>query len=131
MKDYKVTIECKATISHKELYERVCNSYKDAINDMWETNGYWIDDFRTFDVADCIMSNHEVRLCVDNNVDLDTFYEWYCYDEQIHYGIDLSKPEARGISLEHWLKGIPEDKKVPQETRDAWEKEYWTSLSGD
>ena len=112
-------------------YREVCNAYRDALNEMWETDGYWIDDdCWWFDVADCVIGIAEVRELVDRKIDFDTFLAWYDYDMQIHYAESLGKPVNR-INLHTWLNGYPEDKKVPKAQLDAWEKEYWANLVGD
>ena len=109
-------------------YAAVCNSYKDALNKMWDTEGEWLDnDMWWFDVADCVIGIAEVRELVDRMVDFDTFYEWYHYDLQISYAIEAGKPVNR-INLHTWLNGYPEDKKVPKEQLDKWEREYWDKL---
>lgn len=122
---------CNAGISQVDLrkqYTDACNAYRDALNEMWETEGFWIDDdMWWFDVADCVIGIAEVRELVNRHVDFDTFLAWYDYDMQIHYAIEHGKDVHR-ISLHSWLNGYPEEKKVPKEVRDAWEKEYWDKL---
>lgn len=123
---------CNAGTSQVDLrkqYTDACNAYRDALNKMWDTNGYWIDDdCWWFDVADCVIGIAEVRELVDRAVDFDTFLAWYDYDMQIHYGQEHGYKEAIRINLHTWLNGFPEDKKVPMEMREAWEKEYWENL---
>lgn len=119
----------KKTKTLAEQYREVCNAYRDALNEMWETDGYWIlDNYDWFDVADFVIGLAEVREIVDHKVDFDTFHEWHDYDMQIHYGQEQGHKEARRINLHSWINGYPEDKKVPKETRDAWEKEYWEDV---
>lgn len=120
----------KKTKSLADQYKEVCSAYRDALNEMWDTNGEWLDnDMWWFDVADCVIGISEVRELVDRKVDFDTFIKWYDYDMQIHYAESIGKPVNR-INLQTWLNGYPEDKKVPQEQRNAWEREYWASLAG-
>lgn len=112
-----------------QQYKDVCNAYKDALNEMWETDGYWLDDdMWWFDVADCVIGIQEVRELVDRKVDWDTFIQWYDYDMQIQYCIEQGCKEAVRINLHSWLNGFSEDKKVPKETREEWEKKYWSGL---
>lgn len=111
-------------------YKEVCNAYRDALNEMWDTNGEWLDNnLWWFDVADCAIGIEEVRECVDRKVDFDTFLEWYDYDTQIHYAESIGK-SVNHINLHTWINGYPEELKVPQEKRDKWEREYWASLVG-
>lgn len=108
------------------MFASVCEGYKDALNKMWDTDGEWIsDDYQTFEVADCYIGNKELRYLVDNEIDWDTFYAWYNYDLTMHYGMELGKEEAVVINLDHWCKGFPEELKVPKETYEKWEREYW------
>ena len=58
------------------------------------------------------------------------FYEWYNYQMAMHYGKDLGKKNAVVINLEHWLKGFPDELKVPEEEYSTWEKEYYAKEFG-
>lgn len=115
-----------------EDFADVCKAYRDELNKMWETKGDWIaDDFQMFEVADCIIGLDIVLLCVDNNVAWGTFYDWYNYDNQVHYGIEMNKKGARAINLNTWIKGFPEREKIAQSVLDEWEKEYWQIVKED
>lgn len=112
-------------------YAAACNAYRDALNKMWDTDGYWIDDdMWWFDVADCVIGIAEVKELVERKVDFETFLEWYDYDTQMTYAIMRGKDVDR-INLHSWLNNFPEDKKVPEKTRKRWEKEYWDNIAGE
>lgn len=110
----------------KQQYFMACDAYAAALNSLWETEGEWVgDDYQTFDVADCFISNAEMRFCVDNKISFDAFLEWYEYDMGMHYGMELKKPEAHRIVIQHWFKNYPEELKIPKRIWDQWEKEYF------
>lgn len=116
----------------KDQYAMICEFYARELNRMWETDGEWIrDNYCTFEVADCYISNEELRILVDNKVEWEVFYEWYNYQVAMHYGMDLGKKNAVVINLEHWLKGFPNELKVPEEEYATWEKEYYAKEFGD
>lgn len=115
--------------SFKAMYSVACKAYGEKLNEMWETDGEWTgDDYRTFDVADLFLSNWELRYVVDNGIDFDSFLEWYDYDMQMLYGIDLGKKEARRINIDHWFGGFPEELKVPEAERERWERDYFNGI---
>lgn len=110
------------------LFRTVMEEYARRLNAMWDTDGYFIDDnYNHFDVADCIISDTEVFYIVRNNVTFDDFLEWYNYDMQCVYGQQMGHEVSR-TSLRSWMTGFPEDQKVPEETRKAWEDEYWANI---
>lgn len=118
--------------THKARYAAICNEYRDALNRQWDTDGDWIsDNFQTFEVADCFISNEEMRVCVDFMVDFDTFREWYRYDERVRYGREIGRDNAVRINLQHWVMGYPDDKKIPDDVLNEWEDEYWKRLTLD
>lgn len=115
----------------KEHYAEICEEYGRRLNELWETDGEWINDYdgrySCFDVADCFVSNFEIRYIVDNGIGFDDFEEWYYYDEAMRYGIELGKPEAACVNIDTWFAGYPDEKKVPKETRKQWQDEYFRS----
>ena len=115
--------------SLRERFKTICELYGDELNRLWETDGDWIrDGYQTFEVADCYISLHDVCLLVDRQVDFDVFWEWYHYDQQIRYGMELGKIDYT-VNLENWLNGYPETEKIPADVREAWEREYWEKFN--
>lgn len=114
----------------RKQYAKLCELYAIQLDNIWNTGGWWLGEgrYETYEVADCFVSNSEVRYCVDNNIGWDAFYEWYQYNEAIHHGKLLGEPEAREIGIRHWFNGFPEDKKVSLKIRDEWEERYWNTL---
>lgn len=106
------------------LYSAACKAYGEKLNEMWDIDGEWLGDYTAFEALEYILTNEEMRCVVDNGISFEDFREWYEYDSQVSYGRALKKAGAKKITLAHWLKGVPESRKVPQETREQWEREY-------
>lgn len=130
MKEKKLSISQYSPKRLKDTYEAVCEEYANRLADQWEYDRddfFWIGkDFGMLAIGDSYyISNEDVRLCVDEAVDIDTFVDWYYYHLQIGYGQELGVKEAIDINLYSWLRGYPEEQKVPKETREEWERLYW------
>lgn len=99
----------------RKAYERVCNSYKSAIERMWDLNpacGYWIADQvgEVYDNGGFVTLNLlEMIYCVEHDISWEEYDEWSQYNIQAHeYGFDF-------INLKSWHMGCP---RVSQEEFD-------------
>lgn len=92
----------------REDYEKSCNAYVEVLNDMWNINdGYWVGVGEVYCFLDMeCLEMHEIIQCVENNVDIKTYFEWSEYNR---FAQEFNQTH---IALRAWLMGyhgMPKD----------------------
>lgn len=93
----------------RDNYERACNAYVQALNEMWELgdSGWWSDVGETYHFLDTeSLRMDEIIYCVENNISLDEYFEWSEYYSFAH------EFNQNYINLKSWhmgYHGIPKE----------------------
>lgn len=105
-------------ISQKELkenYRKACTDYANTLCEMWELEpndkrSWWVSD----DVGglfcmndDTFIGMNEIRYCVDNGIDFDTFSDWQDY---------CIKCESFGLTSMNLEAFVRKESCIPEET---------------
>ena len=97
-------------------YERACNAYVQALNEMWELgdNGWWGDVGEIYHFLDTeSLRMDEIIYCVENNISLDEYFEWSEYYMFAH------EFNQNYINLKSWHMGYHG---VPKESQEKLRK---------
>lgn len=100
----------------RDNYERACNAYVQALNEMWELgdNGWWGDVGEIYYFLDTeSLRMDEIIYCVENNISLDEYFEWQEYNMFAH------EFNQNYINLKSWHMGYHG---VPKESQEKFRK---------
>ena len=116
----------------KKQYEQVCQSYVNAMLEMWDfkkkenINCYWIGNVDgVFSVNDtCYLNMEEIRYIVDKEISYETIADWQDYNRRC-FVIGLDKTE-----LKSWCNDAPRYKlstisKLEEKTKELRDMIEW------